>query len=175
MEKELTKNNSKEIVPQENYEIVSDEEIKEVIFKVYDELEENRQESLDMYYIFKDMIVNSGDFDSSGVVKEQVVQLLKNAQEASNSKSKIALELLKSKNKNTSIQNTEINQNNFNIGMDRRSMIEAIEKIAKDKEEKIEEKEEGIIVDIELDKLEEKEKEIINNNDINFKIDSGDF
>lgn len=172
--KELVESKNNDLIESE-HEIASNNEIKEIVHKAYEELEENRQECLDMYFIFKDMIVNSGDFDSSGVVKEQVVQLLKTAQDASNSKTKIALELLKNKVKaQTTIQNSEINQNNFHIqGMTRRSMIEAIEQIAHDEDFK-KTVQNDIEIETEVDKLEEKEEESVNN-DNQFSIESGEF
>lgn len=116
-------------------QIVSEKEMRDLFEKILTELDANIEQNMDMYYIFRDMIVNGGDFDSSGAVKEQVAILLKNAQDATTQKIRVFSEITKTKQKFQSIKAETVNQqNNIYQGMNRRDMILMIEEMMQDKD-----------------------------------------
>ena len=53
-------------------DIVSNEYMKMFLDTMVSEFDMNKNEAMEMYYIFKDMITNSGDFDSSGAVRNKL-------------------------------------------------------------------------------------------------------
>jgi len=114
--------------------IVNNDQLKTILDNVLKKFDENADEAMDMYYIFKDMIANSGDFDSSQAVKEQVSNLLKVAQDANAQKLRVFETIFKSKTKSQIIEKAEINQNNNYFGMDRRSLLKAIEEMKKEEQ-----------------------------------------
>ena len=107
--------------------IISESEMKKMFFDIVEECDVNIEEAMDSYNIFKDMVTNGTDFDSTIGTKEQLAILLNTAQNASNSKIKIFTEILRAKVKKYSNENkNNILQNNIILG-DRRDLISAIE------------------------------------------------
>lgn len=174
--------------------IISNEEMKNLMQVLFSEFDTQRKEAMDAYYIFKDMVINSGDFDSSQATKEALTALLKNAQDASNAKMRMFDSIMKSKIKQQSIQHAEINQSNVFIDMDRRSLLKELEKM-KDNDSFVETINHTDEIEKEINSLKAKEQtqkeqqaihnnkkeenikqNIINNNEeIDFEIESGDF
>lgn len=158
-ENELESNN-KSLLASDVSEIVSNDYMKEFLETMVKEFDMNKQEAMDMFYIFKDMIINSGDFDSSGSVKEQVALLLKVAQDAISNKVKLFDTLLRSKMKNQIIRTDTLNQqNNLYIG-NRRDLLKEMSRV---------ENEFKLNIKDDLDNF----KKIKENED--FQIGSGDF
>lgn len=167
--------------------IMSNEDMKELMHNLLGEFDGQRSEAMDAYYIFKDMVVNSGDFDSSQATKEALTNLLKNAQDASNSKMRIFDSLMKSKMKQQTIEHAEIKQNNIFMNTDRRSLLKELERM-KDEEgaftetiDQIDKLEEELDSMQRINKDENKKEKIIhskginNDEEVDFEIESGDF
>ena len=163
--------------------IISNEDMKDLMRNLLGEFDSSREESLDMYYVFKNMITNSGDFDSSPVVKEQASALLRNAQDASNAKMRIFDTLIKSKMKQQITEHAEIKQNNIFMNTDRRTLLKELERMKNEEGaftetisqiDKIEEKLDSIQQE---DKKEENihSKGINNDEEVDFEIKTGDF
>ncbi len=162
--------------------IISDDQLQTFLSDLMGEFQVNKDEAMDMYFIFKDMITNSGDFDSSGVVKEQVSQLLKVAQDASTSKMRLFESIFRSKMKTQTINAQTVNQqNNTYIGSSRRELLKVLEEMEQSKHLKKTIDEDIIIEEvIEEEKDKEKEENIepknVNNEDeFEFEIKSGDL
>jgi len=158
--------------------IISNDQLQEILSELMEDFKVNKDEAMDMYFIFKDMITNSGDFDSSGVVKEQVAQLLKVAQEASSSKMRLFESIFRSKFKAETINAQTVNQqNNLYVGENRRDLLKMIEEMEQDKNFNKTVQEDIIVTEIvEEEKAENIESENVNNEDeIEFEIKSGDL
>ena len=186
-----------DIIEKENYDIqenkndisniVSNDEMKNLMQMLISEFDMQRQEAMDAYYIFKNMVVNSGDFDSSQATKEALTALLKNAQDASNAKMKIFESILKTKLKQQNIEYSNIKQNNVFMNIDRRLLLKEFEKMKSDncfceimnQTQDIEQELENLTKEqtsYENKKEKNMHSNIINNNEeIDFEIESGDF
>ena len=142
-------------------DIFSNDDMKNMLRNIIKECDDNRKEALDSYYIFKDMILNSGDFDSSSSTKEQLAILLQTAQSSSDSKIKLFESVLRAKIKQQEERDkSKSKQSGIFGGLDRRSLLKALDE-TKDF--------------LELD-IEEKQEEIKNiNENQEFSIKSGDF
>jgi len=170
--------------------IISNEEMKDLMEVLLKEFDGQREEAMDAYYIFKDMVINSGDFDSSQATKEALTNLLKNAQDASNSKMRIFESLMRSKMKQQTIEHAEIKQNNVFM-TDRRSLLKELERMKEEETSFSETIEQVDKIGEELESLHSKEsntpldedkkeeniksKGINNDEEVDFEIESGDF
>lgn len=126
-----------ESLPLSISEIVSNETMQDVFNTILKSCDEQRAEAMDMYYIFKDMVINSGEFESSGTTKEQLAQLLNTAQQANEAKIRIFNSILAMKTKKDVYIQKNITNNNITVG-NRRELIEAIEASSKEMDDIIE-------------------------------------
>lgn len=110
--------------------IASHEDMATLFQELLKSYDEQLEEATDSYNLFKDMVANGGDFDSSGVVKEQISFVLKAMQDARDAKMKLFQMMLQAKAKRQQIviKDSKITQNNF-FGGDRRALISAIENL----------------------------------------------
>lgn len=83
------------------------------------------------------MVINSGEFESSGTTKEQLAQLLNTAQQANEAKIRIFNSILAMKTKKDVYIQKNITNNNITVG-NRRELIEAIEASSKEMDDIIE-------------------------------------
>jgi hypothetical protein len=176
MEKEIQKvensivtKTENSIVPMQNQdisEIVSNQEMKDVLSIIFKECDEHRSEALEAYFLFKDSVLNGGEFDSSGVSKEQMNLLLQTAQSAVDSKIRIFDALLRVKaKKDITIQTDELNQTNVYVS-NRRELLEAIEQSKN---------EIGLKNILKQDEEIKIEAEKLNTEIIDIKIEAGEF
>lgn len=167
---DITKYNNEISIPEENTEIqetditdiISEEEMKNMLINLIGEYDQHKDEAMETFNIFKDMVLNSGDFDSSSAVKEQLAVLLKNAQDATDSKLRIFESLLRTKAKKQMINAKTFNQqNNTYISGNRRELLEIIEKMENESKPEEEEKTQNIEAKIVNNKQEQKEDDFI--------------
>jgi superfamily II DNA helicase RecQ len=157
---------STEIVQNNAGDIISDQEMIKLRMDIEKQLDENIKESMDTYALFKDMVANSGEFDSSQASKEQLAILLQTAQNGIKSKMSMLDAYLRVKTKFQTIKANKFQQNNIVLGenMSRRTLLQTIEQLVKEQKE-VEQNEQEVqnITPTEV-KVEEE-----------FKIDSGEF
>lgn len=156
-------------------EILTNNELQNQLKTIIDECDEHRKEALDAYYEFRNLLANSGDFESSAAVKEQISTLLQTAQGCVDSKIKIFDQILKTKLKNKLNKDKQNNESkNFGFTANRRDLLQMMKET--DKELNIIDIED---IDNESSQNNNDESEINKNNESetnnNIDINSGDF
>jgi cellobiose-specific phosphotransferase system component IIA len=127
-------------VEEERKSIISDGEILGIYGEIMDCIREDRKQVSDFIDTMAEMVINDGDATSSS--KEALVNLVKIKSDMSDKMGKVAdlMTRVKLKEKDTFPKYLAANQNNtINIseGASRRSLIEAINKAKKKKEENV--------------------------------------
>jgi cellobiose-specific phosphotransferase system component IIA len=127
-------------VEEERKSIISDGEILGIYGEIMDCIREDRKQVSDFIDTMAEMVINDGDATSSS--KEALVNLVKIKSDMSDKMGKVAdlMTRVKLKEKDTFPKYLAANQNNtINIseGASRRSLIEAINKAKKKKEQNV--------------------------------------
>lgn len=121
----------------EKNNIVSDDQLMGLYFEILDNIKEDRQQVSSFIDTMAEMVINDGDATSSS--KEALVNLVKIKSDMTDKMSKVAdlMTRVKLKEKDTFPKYLAANQNNtinINEGGSRRSLIEAINKAKKNKD-----------------------------------------
>ncbi len=124
--------------PEEKQNIISDEKIVGLYDEILNCIKEDRHQVSEFIDTMAEMVINDGDATTSS--KEALVNLVKIKSDMTDKMSKVAdlMTRVKLKEKDTFPKYLAANQNNtinINEGNSRRSLIEAINKAKKNKEE----------------------------------------
>ena len=124
----------------EKNNIVSDDQLMGLYFEILDNIKEDRHQVSSFIDTMAEMVINDGDATSSS--KEALVNLVKIKSDMTDKMSKVAdlMTRVKLKERDTFPKYLAANQNNtinINEGGSRRSLIEAINKAKKNKENNV--------------------------------------